>query len=197
MLPPTNLRHCLFIKTYIKRNKILKKLVLLMHFWQIVAQKSQNLLLCLQCNVNKNKDSSFGSILTFSWIKNYFQQLLFLKFFSGHKSCAKTAWATLIQGKVASFGFSFWAAIHQKCIKWTAFFSILFILIYVLIKNRHMQDLKIVTHIYYPYLIKFLFGNILVIFLRLILILVRFGVARGCEWLSSDLAYAYFLSRHI
>ena len=35
-------------------------------FLTVCCPKSQNLLFCLQCNVNKNKDSSFWSILTFS-----------------------------------------------------------------------------------------------------------------------------------
>ena len=74
-------RALFFIKTYIKRNKMLKELVHLMHFWRFAAQKCKNLLFCLRCNVNKNKNRSFWSILTFSWIKNNFQQLLFLHFF--------------------------------------------------------------------------------------------------------------------
>ena len=54
----------------------------------------------------------------------------------------------MLQRRQNSKFWHFWAANRQKCIKWTNSFSILFLLIYVLIKNRAMQDLKISPKIY-------------------------------------------------
>ena len=51
-------------------------------FLAICRPKTQNLLFCLQCNVNKNKDSFFWSILTFSWIKKQFPTTFVPKLFS-------------------------------------------------------------------------------------------------------------------